>query len=37
MIGNKVEALDTWNRGTTDPKIAIHQITLVKANCHHDQ
>lgn len=34
--GKRADALDAWNQGNIDPQIAIHQIKLVKANCHHD-
>jgi hypothetical protein len=34
--GKRIEALDAWNQGNIDPQVAIHQIKLVKANCHHD-
>jgi hypothetical protein len=34
--GKQVEALDVWNQQATEPKIAIHQLQLVRANVHHD-
>ena len=34
--GKRADALDAWNQGNIDPQLAIHQITLVKARCHHD-
>lgn len=33
--GKTVEALDVWSESGTLPKIEIHQIKLVQANCHH--
>ena len=33
--GKRADALDAWNQGNIDPQIAIHQVKLVKARCHH--
>ena len=34
--GKRAEALDVWNRKAAEPKIAIHQIQLVKTNVQLD-
>ena len=33
--GKLADAIDRWNLGDSDPKIAVHQIRVVRANCRN--